>query len=153
MARASVSKVIYAPKDRVWALLADVEGWPSWASPNTKNRVISHPIVSREGNVVVCDEYEQAGLIRTRHRDRYTLYPTERLEEEIIQGDVAGGIILTLKSTQEGTLVHVDADVLPRNMWARFLSALLGGGDKILAQFWVDLFDQLAAKAEGQPPR
>lgn len=108
--------------------------------------------MSREGNIVVCDEYEQAGFIRTRHRDRYTLYPTERLEEEIIQGDVVGGIVLTLKSTQEGTVVHVDADVSPRNMWARLLSALLGG-DRILTQFWVDLFDQLAAKAEGQPSK
>lgn len=144
-----MSRTINVPKDHVWALLADVENWPKWAPQNAKNRVISHPLVSKEGNVIVCDEYEQAGLIRTRHRDRYTLYPNERIEEEIIQGDFVGGIQITLESVPDGTLAHVDVDVSFRNLWLRFLSTILGG-DKLLRRFWMDLFDQLASVAEGQ---
>lgn len=147
MVKVSVSRTIKAPKDQVWTLLADVENWPKWAPAKAVNRVISHPIVSKEGNVIVCDEYEQAGLIRARHRDRYTLYPNERIEEEIIQGDFVGGISLTIEAVPDGTLVHVDADVSPKNLWLRFLSTLFGG-DKLLRQFWIDLFDQFASVAE-----
>ncbi len=147
MVRVSVSSIIKAPKERVWALIADVENWPRWAPSDARNRVISHPVVSREGNVVVCDEFEQAWLIKAKHRDRYTLYPEERIDEEIIQGDFTGGISLTLKSVPEGTLAHVDADVSPRNFFLRFLSTLLGG-EKLLTQFWIDLFKQLASVAE-----
>src|SRR5262249_43820627 len=136
-------KLIRAPKERVWSLLEDVEGWPNWAPANASNRVISHPILSKEGNVVTCDEYEQAGILITRHTDRYALYPQERIEEEIIEGDFVGGIVLTLEVKSEGTLVHVDADVSPRNPWVRSL-ADISGADKILLQFWIDLFDQLA---------
>ncbi len=124
MVKVSSSRIIKAPKPRVWALLADIENWPNWAPSNAKNRVISHPIVSKEGNVIVCDEHEQAGLFRARHRDRYTLYPDERLDEEIIQGDFVGGISLTLKSVPEGTLAHVDADVSPRTYSSDSLAPL-----------------------------
>jgi len=147
LVQVDVSRVIRAPKDRVWALLADVENWPAWAPLNAKNRVISHPIVSKEGNVVVCDEEEQAWLIRARHRDRYTLHPPDRIQEEIIQGDFVGGIDLTLREVPEGTLAHVKADVSPRKMWMRFLSGLFGG-ERILTQFWIDLFTHLASVAE-----
>ena len=132
----------------MWALLEDVENWPKWAPLNAKNRVISHTIVSRQDNVVICDEYEQAWLIKARHRDRYTLHPTERLDEEIIQGDLLGGIVITLRSIPEGTLVHVDVNLSTRKLWLRLLGYLLGS-ERILTEFWRDLFDQLASTAEG----
>jgi uncharacterized protein YndB with AHSA1/START domain len=148
LVKVSVSRLIKAPRERVWSLLADLERWPDWAPEKAMNRVISHPVVSREGNTIVCDEYEQAGLIKAHHRDSYTLSPeTGTLTETIIQGDFQGGIKVTLTSTPEGILAHVDADVSPRNPWLRVLSAVLGGG-RLLTQFWVDLFGQLAAVAE-----
>jgi hypothetical protein len=99
--------------------------------------------------VIVCDEHEQAGLIRARHRDRYTLYPeTYALEETILQGDFEGGIKVTLSSAPEGTTIHVDANVTPTNALMRFLSSVVGGGT-LLTKFWVDFFGQLAAVAEG----
>jgi hypothetical protein len=96
------------------------------APSDAKNRVISHPIVSKEGNVIVCDELEQAWLIKAKHRDR-TLYPEDRIDEEIIQGDYTRGISLTPRSIPEGTVAHVDAVVSHRNFFLRFLSTLLGG--------------------------
>jgi hypothetical protein len=58
-----------------------------------------------------------------------------------------GGISLTLKSIPEGMLAHMDADVSPRDFFLRFLSTLFGG-EKILTQFWIDLFKQLTSVAE-----
>ena len=149
MVKISASRTIKAPKAKVWALLADVESWPNWAPVGAMNRVIRHPVVSKQGNVITCDEEEQAGLIRAKHTDRYTLYPEERLEEEIVKGDFVGGITLTLKDIPEGTLVHVDADVSPRNPSIDLISKTLGG-DKILTQFWIDLFEQLASISESK---
>jgi uncharacterized protein YndB with AHSA1/START domain len=148
LVKVSVSRLIKAPRERVWSLLADLEGWPDWAPEKATNRVVSHPIVSREGNTVVCDEYEQAGLIKAHHRDRYTLSPeTGTLTETVIRGAIKGGIKVTLTSAPEGTLAHVDADISPTSLWYKFLSAAFGGG-RMLTQFWIDLFGQLAGVAE-----
>lgn len=147
MVRMSVSKKIRAPLDLVWDTLADLESWPSLAAQNAKNRVISHRILSREGNVIVCDEYEQAGWLKARHRDKYILYPNERLEEEIITGDFAGGIAIQLKAIPEGTLVEVDANISPKRLWLRILGIFLDG-ETMLSQFWHDLLSQLASVTE-----
>jgi hypothetical protein len=59
--------------------------------------MISHKIVHQESNtVVVCHEEEIVGGYRTKHRDRYTFYPTERIAEEIIRGPISGGFDLRL---------------------------------------------------------
>ena len=50
-----------------------------------KTHLLSHNVISHEGNVTVCDEDEVAGGFKVQHRDRYTLYPKEKLVEEIIQ--------------------------------------------------------------------
>ena len=121
-----MSRLINAPKERVWGVFADIEHWPNLAPLSAVDRVITHPIVSRDGNTIVCDEKEQAGVIRASHRDKYTLYPMDSLEEVILQGDFQGGIKVTLTPQDSGTLAHVDADISPRNSWLRVISAVAG---------------------------
>jgi uncharacterized protein YndB with AHSA1/START domain len=145
--KVSVSRLIKAPQEKVWNRFADIEHWPNLAPLSAVDRVVSHPIVSREGNVIVCDEREQAGLIRVKHRDQYTLYPMDRLEEVILEGDFQGGIKVTLTPQEGGTLVHVDAEISSRKYWLRLIGAI-AGGQRIFARFWVDFFEQLAAVVE-----
>lgn len=147
MVKVSVSRLINASQAKVWACFSDIEHWPNLAPLTAVDRVIDHPIVSRDGNVLVCDEKEQAGLIKAKHRDQYTLHPMDGLEEVILSGDFQGGIKVTLAPQDGGTLVHVDADISPRNTWLRLISAL-AGGQGILTRFWVDFFGQVAAVVE-----
>jgi|SRR5712664_1040231 len=135
-----------ASQDAVWDKLADVEAWPSWAPSESKYRVLSHPIVEREGNnVVVCDEEEQAWFVKSHHRDRYTLTPKEKLTEVIVLGDFQGGIELRLSKGPGGTLVQVYADISPKKPLARFLGFFIGS--RLLTKFWIELLEQLEKSA------
>ena len=147
MVRIVVSRLVRAPKSRVWSLVSDVEHWPNLAPLSAANRVVSHPVISRDGNTLVCDEYEEAGLFKAHHRDRYTLRPQEGLDETILQGDFGGGITLTLTQQQGGTFVQVEADVKPKTFWFKFLNVVLGGR-RMLTQFWDDFLGQIAEVAE-----
>lgn len=149
MVKVSVSRLVNAPQERVWGIVSDLEHWPNIAPLSATDRVISHAVVSRDGNTIVCDEHEQAGLIRASHRDSYTLHPMDSLEETILEGDFEGSMTVTLSPQQPGkTLLHVDANVSPRNKALRLIGDIAGEGEHILTKFWVEFFAQIASVTE-----
>ena len=146
MAKSENSRIIKAERNAVWNVLTDMERWPSWA-PNARNRVVYHHVMERNGNVVICKENEQtAGFFKTKHLDRYILFPTERIEEIILEGDLSGGFEMTISAHRDGTFVYVKASIAPKNLFLKLVDYLFGR--TLQHQFWEDFLGQLAFKVE-----
>ncbi len=144
--KVSTSRISKASKDDLWRAIEDLESWSNWGDSTRKTHMVSHKIVSREGNVAVCDEDEVAGGYRVRHRDRYTFYPKDKLQEEIIEGPVSGGFSLTLTETPEGTRMNWSFEVKPETI--RFKVIALFSGKKILQGIADEYCKQLSDYAE-----
>jgi hypothetical protein len=73
--------VIDAPRDDVFDILTEYGGPARLRiNPSLKSQVV----IERQGNVVLCEnEWERDGK-RIQQRRRYTLYPRERIEEEVV---------------------------------------------------------------------
>lgn len=147
MAKASVSRYIAASPARVWDLLADLRHWSSWAPLSARDRIMSRTISAWEGKSAVCDVEEQVGLAAFKLKARYTLQPSERIDEEAMAGDWAGNTTVKLAPSGDGTTVTVEAEGLPRGTKADF-TFLLEGWDRTLAVFWDAVLGQLASVAE-----
>jgi hypothetical protein len=100
--RVSTTRISKASREAVWKALEDMESWPKWGDETRKTHMISHKILSRDGNIAICEEDEVAGGFRAKHKDRYVFYPKDKLEEEIIEGPVSGGFSLKLTDVSEG---------------------------------------------------
>ncbi len=120
--------------------------WHRWADPGSRTHIISHRVVEQQGNVVVCDEEEFAGGFRVRHRDRYTLYPTDRLVEEIIEGPIGGGYVLTLTEVPDGTRIDWDFDVRAKSPKFKIVGLL--NGQRVMQRIADEHCRQLAEHAE-----
>ncbi len=101
------SRIIKAPKEKVWQVLTDMENWPKWLNSETGFRVVSHNIVSAQGNVIVCDEITEVDGRKILSRDKYTLYPEEKIEETFLEGPVRGRLVFTIQPTSGGTKVGI----------------------------------------------
>jgi hypothetical protein len=145
----STTRISKASKDSIWKILEDMESWSNWGDSTRKTHLISHKLVSREGNVAVCDEDEVAGGFRVQHRDRYTFYPKDKLEEEIIQGPVNGGFVLTLTETPQGTRMDWTFRIQPKTL--RFKIVGFFNGKNIAKGIAEEYCKQLSDYAEAHP--
>jgi len=145
----SASRITKASKDTVWEVAEDLESYPRWGDSTRKTRMVSQRIVSREGNVVVCDVEEVVSGIRSKHRDRFTLYPKDRIEEEIIEGRLGGRFVLTLTETPQGTCIDWNFHVTSKSLTGRVLG--LFGGKKLVQGGADEYCRQLAEYAEAHP--
>ena len=140
LASAEESRVVRAPKESVWRVLTDMENWPNWLKTDGGFTVLAHNIVSAEGNVIIADEISEVNGKKTWSRDKYTLYPEEKVEETFIEGPVRGRLVFTIEPTSGGTRVRLLTEIefkgaarlrsflghrkLHREMQADFLNAL-----------------------------
>lgn len=75
------SILVDAPREDIFDILTE---YGSETRLRINPSLKAQSVVSREANVVVCDnEWERDGK-RLQQRRRYTLYPPERIEEEIV---------------------------------------------------------------------
>jgi hypothetical protein len=145
----STTRLSKASKDSLWRAIEDMESWSNWGDKTRKTHLISHKIVSRDGNTVVCDEEEVAGGYRVKHRDRYTFYPKDKLEEEIIEGPVSGGFALTLTETPQGTRMDWRFRLQPKTLQFKLVGFF--NGKNIVQGIADEYCKQLSDYAEAHP--
>ncbi|MDE1853863.1 MAG: helix-turn-helix transcriptional regulator [Thaumarchaeota archaeon] len=119
------SRVIKAPRDQVWSLLADMGNWPRWLSEEGTFRILSHEVVSSNENVVVCDEIAEVRGKKRWSRDKYTLHPKDGIEETYLEGPMRGRMLFSLQDVPGGTKVTVRTE-MHRAGVRRLASALAG---------------------------
>jgi PadR family transcriptional regulator len=119
------SKVIRAPRMEVWKLLSDMGNWPKWLNDEGTFRIVSHDVISSDGDVVVCDEIAEVEGRKRWSRDKYTLHPQERIEETYLEGPMRGRMVFTLQDVPNGTKVTVKTETHRAGL-RRFASALAG---------------------------
>jgi hypothetical protein len=142
------SIVIRANRDLVWDVLLDMENWPNW-DPDARNCVVHHAILERKDNLIICEEIEKTlGIFKTKHIDRYEMWPKDRLEEKILEGDLFGGFLMTLSDHKDGIYVFVKTEIKPKKFLLRIIDLFFG--DRILHQFWEDLLYQLSSYVEAK---
>ncbi len=105
------SRLIKAPREQVWNLLADMVNWPKWFYGDGAFRVLSHDVVSTEGNVVICDEIAEVRGKKRWSRDKYTLHPQEGIEETYLEGPLRGRLLFTLQDVPDGTRVTLKSEI------------------------------------------
>jgi hypothetical protein len=112
------SIVIDAPAEDVFAILIE---YGSDVRRRINPRLKAQTVVERKGNVVVCDnEWDSGGRI-VRQRRRYTIYPPDRIEEEVLGVD-RGMVHVTTRVDTDGdrTQLTLISDYRLGGIW-RFL--------------------------------
>lgn len=121
------SRVIRAPRQQVWELMADMGNWSRWLNEEGAFKIVSHDVVSTEGNVVVCDEIAEVRGKRRWSRDKYTLKPQEGIEETYLEGPMRGRMVFSLQDVPGGTKVTVRTETHRAGLKSLF-SAMAGAG-------------------------
>jgi len=121
------SRVIGAPRQKVWELLSDMGNWPRWLNEEGAFKVLSHDVVSAEGNVVICDEIAEVKGRKRWSRDKYTLLPQEGIEETYLEGPMRGRMVFSLRDVPGGTKVTLRSETHRQGL-GRVFSAVSGRG-------------------------
>ena len=100
--RIHASTKVNAPVDRVWPLLADLEGEPRfWRG------ILAVRTLSQTGDVV---EREVTIAFRNaRQRERVYLHPPLRVVHEILDGPMRGTKVVAISAHEEEPGVHLQA--------------------------------------------
>jgi len=104
--KAEVSRVIKAPRAKVWEVAANPEGMLKWW-PGSK----SVEILSREGNTMTVRGVGEAGGKEATITEKWTLHPQEKIEVEIFEGPILGKSVQTFEEVPEGTRVVWSSEI------------------------------------------
>jgi ribosome-associated toxin RatA of RatAB toxin-antitoxin module len=145
----TATRVSKASKDSIWQAVEDLESWPKWSDSKNKNHVINNKIVSREGNLVVCDTDEVVNGLHAKHRGRITFYPKEKFTEEMIEGPDIGFFTWNFTETPQGTRMDLSLDVEPKTLL--FKIGFRFNGKKVVQGVADEMNKQLSDYAETHP--
>jgi carbon monoxide dehydrogenase subunit G len=108
MVRVQVSKTVYAPVDRIFAIVTDFEKLPS----RFPGRYKSLQVLERSGNTVKVEETITFANREIRQITKHELEPGRKVRSEVVDGDAKGTVVeITLEPDSGGTKVSVDADL------------------------------------------
>ncbi|MCP8322909.1 MAG: SRPBCC family protein [Candidatus Methylarchaceae archaeon HK02M2] len=123
MPKVEVSRVIKAPRGKVWEVAADPESmlrwWPGVESPRVD-------ILSREGNTITIRGMATVGGREVTMTEKWTLHPPEKIEMEILEGPILGKTIQTYEEVPEGTKVTWSSDVHFKGVLGKILGLFVG---------------------------
>jgi len=117
--KVEVSRVIKAPRGKVWEVAADPESMLKWW-PGSK----SVDILSRERNTITVRGTGTEGGREVTMTEKWTLYPPEKIEIEIFEGPILGKSIQTYEEVPEGTKVTWSSDIRFKGVLGRILGRL-----------------------------
>ena len=122
MPKMEISKIIKAPRAKVWETASDPETRPKY-DKNMK----SIEVLSREGNTVISTHTSIVRGQETKAKDKWTLYPQEKIETESLDGpaDVKG--VQLFEEVPEGTKVTLSYDINFKGIIGKTLGRLLAG--------------------------
>ena len=116
-----VSRVIKAPRGKVWEVAANPESMLKWW-PGSK----SLDILSREGNTITIRGTGTEAGREVTMTEKWTLHPPEKIELEILEGPILGSAIQTYEEVPEGTKVTWSSDIRFKGVLGKILAKLIG---------------------------
>jgi len=119
--RVVVSRVIKAPRGKVWEVAANPESMLKWW-PGSK----SLDILSREGNTITIRGTGTEAGREVTMTEKWTLHPPEKIELEILEGPILGSAIQTYEEVPEGTKVTWSSDIRFKGVLGKILAKLIG---------------------------
>ena len=123
MTKVEVSRVIKAPRKKVWEVITDPTLLPIFMGPALK----SVEVLSRVGNTITYKTTSTMGGREIKTKNKWTLHPPDRMEDEILEGPIDWRGTTILEEVPEGTKYTISADVSFKGILGRMLGRLFGG--------------------------
>ncbi|MDH5390305.1 MAG: SRPBCC family protein [Candidatus Bathyarchaeota archaeon] len=143
MPEVEVSRVIKAPRGKVWEVVADPESMLEWW-PGSE----SVDVLSREGNTITVRGTGTEAGRKVTMTEKWTLHPPEKIEIEILEGPVRGRTIQTYQEVPEGTKVTWSSDISFKGVLGKILGRLFVGSK--LQDSTAQTLEELAKYIEAQ---
>ena len=144
MTKVEVSRVIKAPRKKVWEVVSDPTLLPKFMGPDLK----SVEVLSRVGNTITYKTTSTMGGREVKTTNKYTLHPPDRVEDEILEGPMNWRGTTILEEVPEGTKYNWSGDISFKGVLGRILGRLFAGSK--LQEGAEETTDKMAKYVEAQ---